>query len=115
MVIVCGRPMPASTVVRLRRSTRQSTLCAASGRAAQVELAGGGGTDMGSGIYAAAALRPRPSVVIVLTDGFTPWPEAPPPAVRIIVGVLCDGGRPRGWTPPAWARTVWIEDAPGEG
>jgi predicted metal-dependent peptidase len=84
-------------------------------RAAQVELAGGGGTDMGSGIYAAAELRPRPSVVIVLTDGFTPWPDSPPPAVRVIVGVLCEAGRPAGWAPPAWARTVWIEDAPAEG
>ncbi len=47
-------------------------------RATQVQLAGGGGTDMGAGIHAAAGLRPRPSVVIVLTDGFTPWPEQPP-------------------------------------
>ena len=38
-------------------------------RASQVLLAGGGGTDMGAGLAAAAALRPRPSVVIVLTDG----------------------------------------------
>jgi hypothetical protein len=44
-------------------------------RATQVQLAGGGGTDMGRGIYDAAELKPRPSVVIVLTDGFTPWPE----------------------------------------
>ena len=37
--------------------------------ARQVELAGGGGTDMGAGIAAAAALRPRPAVTVVLTDG----------------------------------------------
>ena len=40
--------------------------------ARQVELVGGGGTDMGAGIDAAAALRPRPAVTVVLTDGFTP-------------------------------------------
>jgi predicted metal-dependent peptidase len=79
-------------------------------RAAEVQLAGGGGTEMGSGIEAAAALRPRPTVVIVLTDGYTPWPDRPPPGVRVIVGLLTEGFRPRGWLPPDWARTVVIED-----
>jgi hypothetical protein len=79
-------------------------------RATQVELAGGGGTDMGSGIESAAALRPSPSVVIVLTDGYTPWPDQPPPGIRVIVGLLTEGIRPPGWTPPEWARTIIIED-----
>jgi predicted metal-dependent peptidase len=79
-------------------------------RAIQVELAGGGGTDMGSGIESAAALRPSPSVVIVLTDGYTPWPDQPPPGIRVIVGLLTEGVRPAGWHPPDWARTVIIED-----
>jgi predicted metal-dependent peptidase len=79
-------------------------------RAAQVQLAGGGGTDMGSGIESAAALRPRPSVVIVLTDGYTPWPDQPPPGIRVIVGLLTEGMRPPGWAPPEWAQTVVIEN-----
>jgi Mg-chelatase subunit ChlD len=82
-------------------------------RAAQVQLAGGGGTDMGAGIEAAAELRPRPSIVIVLTDGFTPWPERPPRGIRVVVGLLSDGARPPGWTPPEWARTVDIVEAAG--
>ena len=44
-----------------------------------IRLEGGGGTDMGAGLDAAAALRPRPDLIIVLTDGFTPWRPAPPP------------------------------------
>jgi predicted metal-dependent peptidase len=80
-------------------------------RAAQVELAGGGGTDMGAGIAAAAQLRPRPSIIIVLTDGFTPWPERPPTGARVIVGLLVEGVRPPRWAPPEWARTVVIEDS----
>ena len=40
----------------------------------RVELPGGGGTDMGRGVEAAAALRPQPQLIVVLTDGFTPWP-----------------------------------------
>lgn len=80
-------------------------------RAAQVQLAGGGGTDMGAGILAAAALRPKPSVVVVLTDGFTPWPERPPRGLRVVVGLLREGARlAPTWAPPAWARTVVIED-----
>lgn len=79
-------------------------------RASQVQLAGGGGTDMGAGIYSAAELRPRPSLVIVLTDGFTPWPENPPAGIRVVVGLLSEGPRPPGWAPPEWARVVTIED-----
>ncbi|MGA2452679.1 MAG: VWA-like domain-containing protein [Solirubrobacteraceae bacterium] len=80
-------------------------------RAAQVQLAGGGGTDMGAGIAAAAQLRPRPSVVIVLTDGFTPWPERPPAGMRVVVGLLSEGPHTPTWPPPSWARSVVIDDA----
>jgi predicted metal-dependent peptidase len=79
-------------------------------RAAHVDLAGGGGTDMGAGIDAAAALRPRPSVIIVLTDGYTPWPGTPPPGIRVIVGLLTEEATGPEWRPPAWARTVEIGD-----
>jgi predicted metal-dependent peptidase len=72
--------------------------------ARQVELTGGGGTDMGAGIDAAAALRPRPAVTVVLTDGYTPWPDGPPRAMRVVVGLL--GEDPP--DPPAWTRAVRI-------
>lgn len=39
------------------------------------QLRGGGGTNMVAGIEAALALRPRPDAVIVLTDGYTPFPS----------------------------------------
>jgi predicted metal-dependent peptidase len=81
-------------------------------RASQVELAGGGGTDMGVGIEAAAALRPKPSVIVVLTDGFTPWPERPPQGVKVVIGLLSDQMSPmEQFEPPEWARTVHIDDA----
>ena len=65
--------------------------------ARQVQLVGGGGTNMGAGIEAAAALRPRPAVTVVLTDGYTPWPSAPPKGMRIVVGLL----GPRAPAPPS--------------
>src|SRR5204863_9775857 len=70
--------------------------------ARQVELVGGGGTDMGTGIEEAGRGRPRPGVIVVLTDGFTPWPAGPPTRARVIVGLL-DSRAPE---PPPWARTI---------
>ncbi|MFB8182705.1 VWA-like domain-containing protein [Streptomyces sp. NPDC055966] len=83
-----------------------------------IELVGGGGTDLRTGF--ARALRMRPDVVVVLTDGQTPWPEARPPC-RTVVGLFPRAGgsydendpgyRPD--TPPAWARVVTIGSASG--
>jgi predicted metal-dependent peptidase len=79
-------------------------------RASQVQLAGGGGTDMGVGIEAAGRLRPRPSVIVVLTDGFTPWPANPPKGLHVVVGILAQSKIPTDhFAPPAWARVVRIE------
>jgi predicted metal-dependent peptidase len=41
-------------------------------RLGDLQLKGGGGTDMRVGISAAAATRPTPSMIVVLTDGWTP-------------------------------------------
>jgi predicted metal-dependent peptidase len=74
--------------------------------ARQVQLVGGGGTDMGAGIAAAVALRPRPAVTVVLTDGFTPWPAQAPKGTRVVVGLL----GPRAPDAPQWARAVRVQD-----
>jgi predicted metal-dependent peptidase len=72
--------------------------------ARQVELTGGGGTDMGAGIAAAYALRPRPAVTVVLTDGYTPWPSVPPKGMRVVAGLLGDDAP----VAPEWARSVRV-------
>lgn len=71
----------------------------------QIELYGGGGTSMVEGIASALALRPRPSVVVVLTDGYTPWPETEPRGARVVIGMVGPGR----WEVPDWARLVRIE------
>ena len=70
--------------------------------ASRVRLAGGGGTDLRVGIDAAAALRPRPQLLVVLTDGRTPWPATPPSGVRVVVALL----ERNDVVPPAWAVVV---------
>ncbi|MDX2705907.1 VWA-like domain-containing protein [Streptomyces sp. PA03-6a] len=86
-------------------------------RAEDIPLVGGGGTDLRSGFARALRTRPRPDVVVVLTDGQTPWPDARP-ACRTVVGLFPRQGGRRSWrehdpdyvpdTPPDWARVVVI-------
>lgn len=69
-------------------------------------LEGGGGTDMRVGIEEACKAREKPQVLVVLTDGETPWPKEAPP-VRTVV-VLPEGGPET----PEWAvRVERIEGA----
>ncbi|MGH9041510.1 MAG: vWA domain-containing protein [Acidimicrobiia bacterium] len=71
----------------------------------RVTLPGGGGTALGPGLTAAARLRPRPGLVVVLTDGYTSWPSARPP-MPVIVALLGPSGAPP--APPAWATAVTV-------
>ncbi|MEV6209378.1 VWA-like domain-containing protein [Kitasatospora sp. NPDC051914] len=80
-------------------------------------LIGGGGTDLRAGFAAALRSRPRPDVVVVLTDGQTPWPRERP-SCRTVVGLFRREGSRRSWdeddpdhvpdTPPPWARVVTV-------
>ena len=72
-----------------------------------IRLTGGGGTDMRVGIAAAATARPAPHVIIVLTDGLTPWPDRPGKA-RLVCAIISP--EPPHGTPP-WAVTVHIPAA----
>jgi predicted metal-dependent peptidase len=72
-------------------------------RAEELEFAGGGGTDMRTGIAAALAQPQRPDVIVVLTDGETPWPDAPV-GTRVIAGLIGDAPP----LPPDWIEPVRI-------
>ncbi|MFB9553416.1 vWA domain-containing protein [Streptomyces roseoviridis] len=81
-----------------------------------IPLLGGGGTDLRTGFATALRVPPRPDVIVVLTDGQTPWPVRPP--CRTVVGLFSRPGparpvneenpdyTPKG--PPDWARVVRI-------
>lgn len=83
-------------------------------RAEGIPLVGGGGTDLRTGFAKALRSRPQPDVLVVFTDGQTPWPSHPP-GCRTVVGLFrrqsswgeCDPDYvPAG--PPGWARVVDI-------
>jgi len=61
------------------------------------------GTDLRPAIGALAS--DHPSVILVITDGWTPWPDRPPSAPVIVCLLGTEGPRP-----PDWARTVVVPD-----
>ena len=74
-------------------------------KGSDIEFIGGGGTDMRVGIAAAAQARPRPDLIVVMADGYTLWPQTPPPGAAIIIAIL---RRPEEDCPatPVWATRI---------
>jgi predicted metal-dependent peptidase len=77
-------------------------------RPEQIELKGGGGTDMSALIVAAAEERPAPKAILVVTDGYTGWPREPvgPRVVACLTQASTADGVPE------WIDTVVLN--PGE-
>lgn len=107
---VGGRPDAVTVLCCDAAAHVAHPLCRAEG----IPLTGGGGTDLRAGIAKALRGGARPDVIVVLTDGQTPWPDTRPPC-RTVVGLFA---RQRTWgeddpgyvpdRPPAWARVVTI-------
>jgi predicted metal-dependent peptidase len=93
VVLACDAAVGATTRVR---------------RVNDVKLVGGGGTDMRVGIAAAESVHPRPDVVVVLTDGYTPWPDKPTRA-SLVAAII--GSQGAAQDVPVWARTVVVPAA----
>jgi hypothetical protein len=79
--------------------------------AAQVELYGGGGTDMCAGLrWFIERTSPPIDLLVVVSDCQTPWPDdAPPfPVITIRVG----DGAPAQWSDRGANKLITIEDTP---
>jgi predicted metal-dependent peptidase len=70
------------------------------------KLGGRGGTDMRVVMDYASHVNPRPNIIIIFTDGETPWPEAAPRGSQVVV---CLTSKAREDTEvPSWARLVRV-------
>ncbi len=67
----------------------------------ELRLTGGGGTDLRPAFDAVEKMRPTPRILIVATDGFTPWPESKPKGVDSVIILLSDSESMN--TCPSWA------------
>jgi len=74
----------------------------------EINFQGGGGTNMISGIDAAMSMRPLPQIVIILTDGYTPWPEAKPKGCDHFIAALTDEKTKQSL--PHWITAVSLAD-----
>lgn len=79
------------------------------GRGSLKQVHGRGGTSMTVGIEAACERRPRPAVIVVLTDGGTDWPQVKPPVPVVVALVAPEAYMEslRG-SVPSWAKVVCI-------
>jgi predicted metal-dependent peptidase len=67
-----------------------------------VEFAGGGGTSMPVGINRALEDKPKPDIIVVITDGYTDWNETAPPC-KLVACIVNESEKG-----PAYAKTVNI-------
>ena len=87
----------AQTVQRLRSIAKIEEL----------ELIGGGGTDMRAGIDAALNIKPKPNIVVVITDGATPWHLEKPSGCDNFIVILTKNQAVG--SVPFWMRTISID------
>lgn len=79
----------------------------------QVRITGGGGTDMGAIVKDRCSKRPKADVVIVATDGYTPWCNEEDAQGSQVIAVIVNGDGSYGhrqyreeWPVPEWIKVV---------
>ncbi len=74
-----------------------------------IEFVGGGGTDMRVGI--AEAAKTRPAAIVVITDGYTPWPDQRPRGATAVIAAIMAEPTNRGRhlpQVPSWIKRVEV-------
>ena len=75
---------------------------------AHISLRGAGGTDMATGICAAA--ETNPDAIVVITDGWTPWPQTRPAGARCVIAALTDNRELH--DVPDWIQAIDMSEQP---
>lgn len=73
----------------------------------QIELLGGGGTDMVQPLKVIASKKHKPSVVIVMTDGYTPWPDHNLLPKSRVIALLIGNNSDR--NVPTWMKKIVVD------
>ena len=74
----------------------------------QISLQGAGGTDMAAGVCAAA--ETNPDAIVVITDGWTRWPQTRPAGARCVIAALTNDAELR--DVPDWIQTIDMSEHP---
>lgn len=74
----------------------------------KVKPLGGGGTNMPAGIHYASKLKPAPKIIVVITDGYTPWPDQKPRNIHQILVILTERGAEE--RVPSWMPTLHLDN-----
>ncbi len=68
---------------------------------------GDGGTDLRKGFNVAMQLKKKPEIIVVITDGYTPWPDKKPKGVKSVL-VLLNNESGKGGLQP-WMVPIMLE------
>jgi predicted metal-dependent peptidase len=71
----------------------------------RLNVEGRGGTDFTPAFEAAKDLRPRPELLVYMTDGYGTAPDDPPRGMVVVWCVVAGGTKPADW-----GHLVWIEE-----
>ena len=74
----------------------------------QISLQGAGGTDMAAGVCAAA--ETNPDAIVVITDGWTRWPQTRPAGARCVIAALTNDAELR--DVPDWIQAIDMSEHP---
>lgn len=99
-------------IVIITGDTAAKTKMHTAGQVRELELKGGGGTDVGNIVSTGIEeLRIKPHIAVAITDGMTPWPDDQNdigvPLLAVITRPRDDSGY---YEVPDWIETIYLKD-----
>jgi len=99
-------------IVIITGDTEAKTKMHTAGQVRELELKGGGGTDVGNIVSTGIKeLKTKPHIAVAITDGMTPWPDHQNdvgiPMLAVITRPKDDGGY---YKVPDWIETIYLKD-----
>ena len=99
-------------IVIITGDTAAKTKMYTAGQVRELELKGGGGTDVGNIVSTGIEeLKAKPHIAVAITDGMTPWPDSQSdvgvPMLAVITRPKDEGGY---YQVPDWIETIYLKD-----